>query len=344
VIVSFDWKIKQFLYKLASKLSNSREQNVVCINFNSNFELDINLQTSNIHIINIKQTEMIDFHSILNPLHFITGINNIFIDLAYTDIVAFQLLSDKVIDGIYNYISFCTKFIHVIKDKCISPSQIILFGSLIGKTNTSPAPGTFIASTFNHTIEALAHSLHNDFEQSNIHVTSLFCTKISNGEMDKDISFGSVYFLPAKSFIQLNDLYAAIKFIGSMARRNCTIKNLVLQTYEQPNCNTKLAQEVANTNAQDGNIKTQSYLHNEKKNPVAIVTGASQGIGKAVALRLAKLGFDLALISRSIESLNKVKEECTSYGSKVECFPTDIQALDTLKDMFQNVTLLSHCK
>lgn len=43
--------------------------------------------------------------------------------------------------------------------------------------------------------------------------------------------------------------------------------------------------------------------------PVAVISGATKGIGKAISVKLAAEGFDLALYSRTITDLEKLKEE-----------------------------------
>jgi len=47
------------------------------------------------------------------------------------------------------------------------------------------------------------------------------------------------------------------------------------------------------------------------KNKVIIVTGASEGIGEQIALKLAKQGTQLALIARNKEKLTQVAEAAT---------------------------------
>ena len=61
------------------------------------------------------------------------------------------------------------------------------------------------------------------------------------------------------------------------------------------------------------------------ENKVAIVTGASDGLGKEIAFALAKEKVKLALISRNEEKLGEVKKEALCLGSsEVAVFPCDI--------------------
>jgi len=58
-----------------------------------------------------------------------------------------------------------------------------------------------------------------------------------------------------------------------------------------------------------------------------ILTGASDGIGKAMALQFAKRGFRLALIARRLELLNEVKALCLNAGSP-EVFVESVDVTD----------------
>ena len=60
------------------------------------------------------------------------------------------------------------------------------------------------------------------------------------------------------------------------------------------------------------------------KDNVAIITGASAGIGKELALQLAKQGCLLALASRDEVKLNSVAEECRRLGGKAIAVKTDV--------------------
>jgi len=57
---------------------------------------------------------------------------------------------------------------------------------------------------------------------------------------------------------------------------------------------------------------------------VALVTGASKGLGKAIALALAKAGADLALYARNREDLEAVKASVVALGRRAEFFCVDV--------------------
>ncbi len=61
-----------------------------------------------------------------------------------------------------------------------------------------------------------------------------------------------------------------------------------------------------------------------KKTPVVLITGASRGIGRAVALAYARHGARLVLASRNPESLAAVAREAQGSAADVLAIPTDV--------------------
>lgn len=71
---------------------------------------------------------------------------------------------------------------------------------------------------------------------------------------------------------------------------------------------------------------------------VAVITGASQGIGKAVALRLAADGYDIGLTSESqVEKLNVVSEEIKALGRKTCVVVADVSVESAVENMVKEV-------
>ena len=68
---------------------------------------------------------------------------------------------------------------------------------------------------------------------------------------------------------------------------------------------------------------------------IALVTGASRGIGKAIALAFADAGADLAIASRKLEDLEKVAGEIKTKGRKALCVPTHARKIDDLENLVQ---------
>jgi len=64
---------------------------------------------------------------------------------------------------------------------------------------------------------------------------------------------------------------------------------------------------------------------------IAFVTGASQGIGRTVALRLAKEGATVAVAARNQEKLNELVQEITATGGQAAAFPLDVADEEQIK-------------
>jgi 3-oxoacyl-[acyl-carrier protein] reductase len=57
---------------------------------------------------------------------------------------------------------------------------------------------------------------------------------------------------------------------------------------------------------------------------IAVVTGAGRGIGRAIAVALAKRGCDLALLGRTIDTLALAAEDVVALGRSAVAVPCDV--------------------
>jgi NAD(P)-dependent dehydrogenase (short-subunit alcohol dehydrogenase family) len=62
--------------------------------------------------------------------------------------------------------------------------------------------------------------------------------------------------------------------------------------------------------------------------PTVIITGASRGIGRVIALELAQRGYNLMLTARTEDALTAVRQECEKIGAKAAACVLDITGDD----------------
>ncbi len=71
---------------------------------------------------------------------------------------------------------------------------------------------------------------------------------------------------------------------------------------------------------------------------VALVTGASQGIGRACAVTLAKAGATVALAARNEEKLTEAVAQIEAEGGKAAAFRLDVASEDAIKSTVKQIS------
>src|SRR5450432_2876197 len=70
---------------------------------------------------------------------------------------------------------------------------------------------------------------------------------------------------------------------------------------------------------------------------VALISGASKGLGKAMALALAGSGARLALASRNLDQLKEVAKEIEKAGGEAKVFQADVSREDDVAKLERDV-------
>lgn len=74
------------------------------------------------------------------------------------------------------------------------------------------------------------------------------------------------------------------------------------------------------------------------KNKVALITGSSRGIGKAIALRLAKEGANIAInYLKNREKAEKVAMEARKYGVEAKIYQADVSNYQQVEEMVRKI-------
>lgn len=76
--------------------------------------------------------------------------------------------------------------------------------------------------------------------------------------------------------------------------------------------------------------KQEQVFKHKVAGKVALITGASSGIGLAVAKRFAHAGAHVILVSRTQEDLLQVQIEIQAFGGKADIFPCDLNDMEQI--------------
>jgi NAD(P)-dependent dehydrogenase (short-subunit alcohol dehydrogenase family) len=72
-------------------------------------------------------------------------------------------------------------------------------------------------------------------------------------------------------------------------------------------------------------------------NRIALITGASRGIGEAIAMTLSEYGARCILVSRKIQGLQQVKEKIEQKGGRADVFACHTGNLTQINDVFAEI-------
>ena len=88
----------------------------------------------------------------------------------------------------------------------------------------------------------------------------------------------------------------------------------------------------------DPDLFIDRSLKSQVKNRVVMVTGASSGIGKATALKLAKAGAKVILVARGEDKLLDTKQEIEALGGSPFIYTADVSDIASCDNLVQQVT------
>ena len=78
----------------------------------------------------------------------------------------------------------------------------------------------------------------------------------------------------------------------------------------------------------------------KRKKSYAVITGASSGIGREFAMRMAAEGYNLVLVARRVNILNELKDELEKIGINVRIVKADLSDIEGCNKLLQSINKL----
>jgi NAD(P)-dependent dehydrogenase (short-subunit alcohol dehydrogenase family) len=87
----------------------------------------------------------------------------------------------------------------------------------------------------------------------------------------------------------------------------------------------------------DTDNKARRTLEGRVRGRVVVVTGASSGIGKALAYRLGQAGAKVILVARGVEKLEETQRDIIAMGGEAYTYPCDLSNVDACGALAQQI-------
>ncbi|WP_296276951.1 SDR family NAD(P)-dependent oxidoreductase [uncultured Acinetobacter sp.] len=85
------------------------------------------------------------------------------------------------------------------------------------------------------------------------------------------------------------------------------------------------------------NQKLEQLFQSKVQGKIALITGASSGIGLTVAKKLAAAGAHVLLVSRTEETLKEVQAEIIAEGGQADIFPCDLNDMNAIDEVSKQI-------
>ena len=85
------------------------------------------------------------------------------------------------------------------------------------------------------------------------------------------------------------------------------------------------------------NQKLEQLFQKKVQGKIALITGASSGIGLTVAKKLAAAGAHVLLVSRTEETLKEVQAEIQAEGGQADIFLCDLNDMDAIDEVSKQI-------
>jgi len=246
-----------------------------------------------------------------------------------TDFAPFDKLDlkehDRILDVNYRSLVHATHYCmpHMgIKHK---RGAIIYFSTTMVSQLGIPGFGPYVGSKT--AINGMAKSVFEEIRARGVKVANIY-PSITNTNIGKTIDnfYGNYNSIEDNEKLQVEDIVQGVMHVINGSDTCCTCE-LVLVPQKQP--------IVELTKFVDRRPVPPPPLPIDRTKRVALITGASKGIGQVISERLAQRGFDLALVARGRDALEETAALCRKHGVRVIVLPTDLTQADQLETAVQ---------